>query len=64
MLILTRREGESIRIGDDITVCICRTSQGQVKLGIAAPKEVLVLREELAIPRHADSDVEDVRLDS
>ncbi len=47
MLILSRRSGESITIGNDITVTIVDISGSQVRLGIAAPREVRVLREEI-----------------
>lgn len=47
MLILSRRSGESITIGDDITVTIVGISGNQVRLGIAAPRDVRVLREEI-----------------
>jgi len=47
MLILTRRLGESITIGDDIKVVIVEIDGKQVKLGIAAPRNVEVYREEL-----------------
>jgi carbon storage regulator len=48
MLILTRRIGESLRIGEDIQVVVLAIAGNQVKLGIAAPKDVLILREEIA----------------
>lgn len=47
MLILTRKEGETIAIGDDITVTIIGIVGGQVKLGIGAPRDVPVHREEV-----------------
>ncbi len=47
MLILTRRSGESIRIGDDIEVVILEAKYNQVKIGINAPRDVTILREEL-----------------
>ena len=47
MLILTRREGETIRIGNDIEVIILEVEGNQVRLGITAPKEVAVHREEI-----------------
>lgn len=47
MLILSRRSGESITIGDEITITIVGISGSQVRLGIAAPREVRVLREEI-----------------
>jgi carbon storage regulator len=47
MLILTRREGESVRIGDDVTVRVLGMKKGQVRIGVAAPKEIPVHREEV-----------------
>ena len=47
MLTLTRRSGESIRIGEDILVVIKEVQGQQVKLSIQAPRKVRVLREEL-----------------
>ena len=47
MLILTRRSNESIRIGNDIQVTVLGTSGGKVRLGIAAPKDIPVHRQEV-----------------
>ena len=47
MLVLSRRESERIRLGDDIVVTVVRVSGDKVRLGIQAPPHVLVLREEL-----------------
>jgi len=47
MLILSRRPGESLTIGDDITVTVIACSGNQIRLGISAPREVRVLREEI-----------------
>ena len=47
MLILQRRAGESIRIGDDIEVTVIATEGGRVRLSISAPKEITILRSEL-----------------
>ena len=47
MLILSRRPGEQMLIGDDILVEVLEVSGTQVRLGITAPREVPVLREEL-----------------
>ena len=47
MLILTRREGESVKIGDGITITVLDVKGNQVRLGIEAPKDVAVHREEI-----------------
>ncbi len=47
MLILTRKLGERITIGDDITVTLLEIKGGQVKLGIEAPRHVSIHREEI-----------------
>jgi carbon storage regulator len=47
MLVLTRKIGETIRIGDDVTVQVLEVRGGQVRLGLAAPASVRIFREEL-----------------
>ncbi|HHH36273.1 MAG TPA: carbon storage regulator [Gammaproteobacteria bacterium] len=47
MLILTRKVGETLVIGDDITVTICAVKNSQVRVGIQAPKDVEIHREEI-----------------
>ena len=47
MLIITRKKGESLMIGDDIEIIVSKIDDGSVKIGIKAPKEVTVLRKEL-----------------
>jgi len=51
MLVLTRKERERIRIGDDIFVEVVEITRGKVRLGISAPREVVVVRTELDEPR-------------
>lgn len=48
MLILTRRAGQSVEIGEDIVVTILSISDHQIRIGIEAPKDVAVHREEVA----------------
>ena len=47
MLILTRKQAESINIGNDITITVLGVSGRQVRIGIDAPKDVAVHREEI-----------------
>ena len=47
MLVLSRREAERVRLGDSIVLTIVRVSGDKVRLGIEAPPNVLVLRDEL-----------------
>jgi carbon storage regulator len=48
MLVLSRKVGECIRIGDDVVITIQEMRGGRVRLAIEAPRNVVVLREELA----------------
>jgi carbon storage regulator CsrA len=59
MLVLTRKPGELIRIGKDITIAVVRISGDVVRLGIEAPRDVTVVRTELEGPdqeRNGDGD--------
>lgn len=47
MLLLTRRVGETLNIGDDITVTVLGVKGNQVRIGVTAPKHVEVHREEI-----------------
>ena len=55
MLILSRRAGESVTIGNDIKVKVVSVSGNQVRLGIEAPREVRVLREEIILAIEAEN---------
>lgn len=52
MLVLTRKVGDSVQIGDDIVVSVVEVKGGRVRLSFDAPKEVQILREELAEQMH------------
>ena len=60
MLVLSRKVGEKIRIGDHIVVTIVRVAEGVVRIGVDAPAEMAIIREELlrvkdpAESRHGD----------
>ena len=58
MLILTRRVGESIMIGEEVVVTVLGVKGNQVRIGVNAPKEVSVHREEIyeRIKREGDDD--------
>ena len=47
MLVLTRKIGQRIKIGENIVLQVVRISKGGVQLGIAAPRDVPILREEI-----------------
>lgn len=47
MLVVTRKQGESILIGDDIEISVSKIEDGSVKIAIQAPREMAILRKEL-----------------
>lgn len=49
MLVLTRKTGQAIQIGDGVTVKVLRVTGNQVRIGIAAPDSCRILRAELAV---------------
>lgn len=63
MLILRRRAGESLLIGQDVEIEVLETGPSGVKIGIRAPKEIAILRKELQMTRAANrAAARDVRL--
>jgi len=48
MLVLSRKESEKIRLGEDVILTVVRVSGDRVRLGIQAPSNMLILREELS----------------
>lgn len=58
MLVLSRKVGERIRIGNDICVTVVRIAQGGVRLGIEAPEHFTIMREELEEDGHSPKVVE------
>ena len=56
MLVLTRKRLESIAIGDDIRITVVKLERNQVRLGIEAPDDFMVLREELLYPQEREDD--------
>jgi carbon storage regulator len=56
MLILQRKAGQSLVIGDDITVSVLAVEGGRVRLAISAPKDTPILRSELVVATEANRD--------
>ena len=55
MLVLSRRKDEVIQIGDDIRIMIVRIGPNSVRVGIEAPRELNVVREELVIDKEKEA---------
>ena len=61
MLILTRRVGETLMIGDDVTVTVLGVKGNQVRIGVNAPRDVAVHREEIYDRIKAEQDLQKER---
>ena len=55
MLVLSRQESQRIRLGDSIVITVVRVAGDRVRLGIEAPPDLLVLREELEVRKPAET---------
>jgi carbon storage regulator len=64
MLILTRRVGETLMIGDDVTVTVLGVKGNQVRIGVNAPKDVAVHREEIYERIRKENDMGETKVDS
>ena len=64
MLILTRRVGETLMIGDDVTITVLGVKGNQVRIGVNAPKEVAVHREEIYQRIQKEKTGDDIDIDS
>lgn len=62
MLVLSRKVGERIRIGDNVTITVVRITGGGVRLGIEAPTELPVVREELYLESQSEDATREDRL--
>jgi carbon storage regulator len=59
MLVLSRKRGQSITIGDQIVITVVRLSRGTVQIGIDAPGHVSILRQEIVDRLLGDGEIED-----
>lgn len=60
MLVLSRKVGQKILIGDRIAVTVVRVAQGTVRIGVEAPEEFSIVREEIRVESGGDSPSESI----
>lgn len=63
MLVLSRKVGERILIGDNIAITVVRVAQGAVRIGVEAPENLNVVREEVVIPTSSAAEEDEVKED-
>ncbi len=59
MLVLSRKFGETIHIGDNIIITVTQLSDNRVRLGIEAPRELIIMRGELLGPKRPEKEGQD-----
>lgn len=59
MLILTRKQGESFMLGEDIEICVSEISGDRIRIAIDAPKDVKILRKELIDAMNSNKEAAD-----
>ena len=64
MLILTRRVGEALMVGDETKIIVLGVKGSQIRLGINAPKDIVVHREEIYDKIHSKDDSVDIESES
>ena len=62
MLVITRKKGESLLIGDNIEITISKIDDGSVKIAIDAPREITILRKELYTEVESEN-IEAIKID-
>ncbi|MGN0710626.1 MAG: carbon storage regulator CsrA [Anaerovoracaceae bacterium] len=64
MLILTRKQGESFMLGDDIEICVSEINGDRIRIAIDAPKDVKILRKELVDAMNSNKEAADLSVAS
>ena len=64
MLVLSRKVGERILIGDNIAITVVRVAQGSVRIGVEAPDNLNVVREEVVVPIQSEGEKQDLSVNA